>query len=409
MMSQALERGRTRVRGFEDAEMDFQLMRQLGSTRYGGASVGECLALVQRIRSADPESWIEAFARAGDRQAADADARGRRGHQVSARQQYIVACNSYRAAEYYCGVTDPRHKQYGLLSRRAFLAAMQWEKTLQCAEVWIEQDGWSLPAYHIRHAQPQSGRTLMIISGFDGTLEETYLAYGMAALERGHDLFLFTGPGQMDTLRFNAECHFVPDFERAGRAAVDHLLAQPGVDRDRLALMGISFGGYFALRIAAADPRIKALIANSPIYDLHAYMSSFAGCDPAQMPESDDFGLDDIDSLPSGMMSAQIREMSRNLMIRFGQATFRQTYVAMREFLVSDEALRGMVCPVLALVGEGEGEEPLRQWQYVQDHLSGQVDHYCFTAEEGADGHCQAANLAYSGAVSMDWLAEVLC
>lgn len=407
-MSQSLERGRTRVQGFEDAEMDFQLMRQLGATRYGGASIGECLALAQGIRSADPESWIEAFVRAGDRQAADAETRGQHGHGVSARQQYMVASNSYRAAEYYCGVSDPRHRQYGLLSRQAFLAAMQWEEALRCTEVWIEQDGLRLPAYHIRHSQPKTGRTLMIISGFDGTLEETYLAYGLAALERGYDLFLFTGPGQMDTLRFNADCHFVPDFERAGSAAVDYLLAQPGVDRDRLALMGISFGGYFALRIAAADSRIKALIANSPIHDLHAYMSSFAGSDPAQMADSEDFGLSDIDSLPPGMMNAQIREMARNLMIRFGQPTFRQTYMAMRSFRVSDEALRAIVCPVLALVGEGEGAEPLHQWRYVQERVSGQVGQHCFTAAEGADGHCQTANLAYSAAVSMDWLAEVL-
>ena len=27
-------------------------------------------------------------------------------------------------------------------------------------------------------------------------------------------------------------------------------------------------------------------------------------------------------------------------------------------------------------------------------------------AEEGADGHCQIGNLAYSAAVSMDWLDE---
>ena len=37
-----LERGSTRVAGFADAEMDFQLMRQLGTARYGGASVGAC-------------------------------------------------------------------------------------------------------------------------------------------------------------------------------------------------------------------------------------------------------------------------------------------------------------------------------------------------------------------------------
>ncbi|UYO92463.1 alpha/beta hydrolase family protein [Pollutimonas sp. M17] len=406
-MSETLKRGRTRVRGFNDPEMDFQLMRQLGVSRYGGSSVGECLALAQSIPDADPDAWVSAFAQAGERQSVDASARLARGHRVSASQQYLLASNSYRAAEYYCGMADPKHGQYGLLSRQAFLAAMQCAGR-DCAEVWIELDGQKLPAYHIRNPQRSTGRTLMIISGFDGTLEETYMAHGLAALERGRDLFLFTGPGQMDTLRFNPGSHFVPDFERAGRAAVDHLLAQPDTAPDALALMGISFGGYFALRIAAADSRIKALILNSPISDLHAYMSSFVGFDPAQMPDPDDFGPGDIDMLPPEAMNAQTREMARNLMLRFGQASFKQTYVAMREFRVPDEALARIACPVLALAGEGEGAEPLRQWRHVREHVSGPVGYYCFTAQEGADGHCQTGNLAFSAAVSMDWLDETL-
>jgi hypothetical protein len=40
-MSEELTRSQTRVLGFPDGELDFQLLRQLGSASYGGASVGE--------------------------------------------------------------------------------------------------------------------------------------------------------------------------------------------------------------------------------------------------------------------------------------------------------------------------------------------------------------------------------
>lgn len=406
-MRQTLERGQTRVRGFEDPEMDFQLIRQMGASRYGGSSVGECLALARRIPNADPTGWVEAFGAAARRHAADAHERAGRGHIVSAREQYLVASNSYRAAEYYCGVRNSLHREYGLLSRQAFLAAMQCGSA-HCTEVWMELDQLRLPAYHIRNAQRPGERTLMIVTGFDGTLEETYLAYGRAALDRGYDLFLFAGPGQMDTLRFNPGSHFAPDFERAGKAAVDYLAGQADVDSRCLALMGISFGGYFATRIAVFEPRIRALIANSPIVDLHAYMASFAGFDPSTMPEADDFGIDTIDLIPHEAMNAQTREMARNLIIRFGQSSFGQTYRYMQRFRVSDDDLRRLACPVLALVGEGEGSEPVRQWRRFQQLVSGPVGQYCFTAEEGADGHCQSGNLAYSAAVSMDWLDETL-
>ena len=62
--SDKMERGSTRVAGFADAEMDYQLMRQLGTARYGGAAVGECLALVQRIQNGVPASWVAEFSAA---------------------------------------------------------------------------------------------------------------------------------------------------------------------------------------------------------------------------------------------------------------------------------------------------------------------------------------------------------
>src|SRR5512132_175321 len=49
-MSEELTRSQTRVLGFPDGELDFQLLRQLGSVSYGGASVGEGLWAAVQIR-----------------------------------------------------------------------------------------------------------------------------------------------------------------------------------------------------------------------------------------------------------------------------------------------------------------------------------------------------------------------
>ncbi len=217
---------------------------------------------------------------------------------------------------------------------------------------------------------------------------------------------LLTGPGQMDTLRFHPRLAFVPEYERIGKLALDHVLARPGTDARRVALMGISYGGYFASRIAAHEPRLRALIANSPIVDLHAYMVSFAGFDPAEMPDAQDIHLDDIDHIPPSELPAQTREMMRNLMLRLGQDSFKQAYRRLRQFRVDDAGLARIRCPALALVGSGEGAEPLAQYRHFLKTVAGPVSGHVFSAEEGADGHCQVANLAYSAAVSMDWLDE---
>lgn len=403
-----LERSGTRVVGFADAEMDYQLMRQLGATRYGGASVGECLAMARRIKDADPESWVSEFTAAGQRQKLDADARLKRGHGTSARDQYLVASNHYRAAEYYCIASDPRHALLGLESRACFLAAMR-AGGIACEAFSLALDDIALPAYYFRNpaARGKRAKTLLIISGYDGTLEETWLAYGRAAMERGYHLMLFTGPGQMDTLRLYPGIQFIPEFERIGRVAFDHVLARADVDPDRVALMGISFGGYFATRIATHEPRVRALIANSPIIDLHAYMASFAGFDPAELPDSEDIALADIDKIPPGAIPAQTVAMMHNLMLRVGGGSLKRTYQRLRDFRVAPDKLQAITCPSLALVGEGEGKEPLAQSERFCQSITGQVRQHIFTREEGADGHCQAINLAYSAAVSMDWLDEV--
>ena len=404
-MTDTLERGRARISGFADAEMEYQLLRQMGVARYGGSAVGECLALARRIESGVPASWVAVFVVAARRQQIDAELRAPRGHGISARDAYLVACNSWRAAEYYTSIADPEHAKYGLASRACFIAAMRYSE-YSCEIVELPFGDTPLPAFYLCPRKLSGpSKTLMIISGYDGTLEETFLAYGRAALERGYRVFLFAGPGQMDTMRFHPALHFSPDFERVGTVAVDYLLSRGETDPARIALMGISFGGYFATRIAAHEARISALIPNSPILDLHAYMVSFAGFDPAELPDADNFSVADIDHISDELMPTQTREMARNLMLRMGQPSFKHTYQYLCEFQVDDASLARIRCAVLALIGSSEGSEPMAQYEQFLAQVAGAEGHV-FSEKEGADGHCQSGNLAYSAAVSMDWLDE---
>ena len=44
------------------------------------------------------------------------------------------------------------------------------------------------------------------------------------------------------------------------RRALDVLLAQPGIDRGRVAFVGHDFGAMYGVLAAAVDPRIKAFV-----------------------------------------------------------------------------------------------------------------------------------------------------
>ena len=58
-------RSATRVRGFADPEMDFQLLRSLGAASSMGAAVGEVLAAARNITDGEPADLASSLRRPG--------------------------------------------------------------------------------------------------------------------------------------------------------------------------------------------------------------------------------------------------------------------------------------------------------------------------------------------------------
>jgi uncharacterized protein len=63
------------------------------------------------------------------------------------------------------------------------------------------------------------------------------------------------------------------------RAAVDTLLASPDVDPSRIGIVGICLGGGYAVRAAAADPRVKAVVGIAGGYNSPAWLIDRMGAD----------------------------------------------------------------------------------------------------------------------------------
>jgi hypothetical protein len=129
-----------------------------------------------------------------------------------------------------------------------------------------------------------------------------------------------------------------------------------------------------------------------PAVDLRTYMTSFVGFDPEEMFTADeDFSIADIDTIPDEEMPPTQKEMARSLIRRFGRPSFRRTFTYLRQFHVDAGQIR---CPALAMVGEGEGREPLQQFERFASAAAGPVTKRIFTADEGADSHGQVGNLS---------------
>jgi hypothetical protein len=397
-------RSATRVRGFADAEMDFQLLRGLGVANSMGAAVGEILAAVRDIKDGDPRTWPPAFAALGDRTRSVAQSVPPK-HPVSARDHFQRASMYYRAAEYYDDPVTDTARVHGLASRDAFLEAaklLPW--TSEVLQIPFERV--SLPGYFMQPASTEvrPRKTVIVLTGFDGTGEELYFQSGQAALERGWNVLIAEGPGQTGFMRFHPAVTFRPDYEVPVGAMIDYVLSRADVDPQRLAVYGISFGGYFASRAAAHDRRIKALVANSPIPDLHAYLVGFVGPEMAAHPPP--LTLEEIDRLPDQQMPPGFKLSLKASLRRFGVDSLAAWLERVRAFQIGD-ALQDIRCPSLALVGEGEGSVAMELFESFSRRVSGPVTQRVFTTAEGADSHCQLGNLPLSNSVIYDWLDEV--
>ena len=110
-------------------------------------------------------------------------------------------------------------------------------------------------------------RTLIFNNGSDGSVVGAWTG-GMAdALERGWNAMTFDGPGQNAAL-VRQGLAFRPDWEKVITPVVDFLSARADVDAARLALLGVSQGGYWVPRALAFEHRIAAAVADPGVVDV---------------------------------------------------------------------------------------------------------------------------------------------
>lgn len=123
----------------------------------------------------------------------------------------------------------------------------------------IPYAGAALPAYSLPAVGPPIGETVLLHGGFDSLIEEFFpICQRVAAA--GFDVIAFEGPGQGGARTVHG-LTFDHDWEKPVGAVLDHFRLE------RAALVGISMGGYWALRAAGREPRIHRVVAWPPVYD----------------------------------------------------------------------------------------------------------------------------------------------
>jgi esterase FrsA len=97
---------------------------------------------------------------------------------------------------------------------------------------------------------------ILCSNGLEGTVPEILLP-ALAYRNRGFGILCMEMPGT-----YSYRQPLAPAGAEVYSAVIDYLVEHPRVDRNRIGMLGVSFGGYWATRMAAADTRIRAAVAN---------------------------------------------------------------------------------------------------------------------------------------------------
>ncbi|ADJ14052.1 alpha/beta hydrolase family protein [Halalkalicoccus jeotgali] len=391
---------------FSTRIFDYQTLRTMAYTTFGGAEPGEVLTTVERIEEGETASWHAEWRETAERTERAADEAAAASRHRTARFAYLRAHNYYRTAEFFLSARDPRRRPTYERCRETFRAGVALLDAPP-RRVDLPYEDTTLPGYLFEPPERSGpGPTVICLGGFDSLAEELYFLCGVPeALARGYTVLLFDGPGQGAPLR-QRELTARPDWERVVGPVIDALSPYGSVDPDRIGVIGVSFGGYYAPRAAAYDGRIAACVAFDHMHDL---WRASAYEHPRLAPLLERVPDVTVNALATAgeRFSVEARWLMENSRWVFGVESAAELQRTLRRYSLSGVAGR-IDCPMLVLAGEDDHFVPLGLAEEFLEELRAPTTARVFKTEEGAGEHCQVGNLRLATSVVYDWLDETL-
>lgn len=398
---------------YADEGRDFAVRLLLGYCSSGGADAGEILATIAGCRDGHDRQWSDAWLALGRRLVAQADASAAAGHRISAGSAYLRAANYLsQAFDGLDGLADEGDRLPIFSEHRAAWEGFVDHGPFAARRLQIPYEQTTLPGWYLRpQVSAETGPTLVVVNGSDGSVSALWSAAAHGALARGYGVVLFDGPGQQSML-FERGVGFRPDWEKVLTPVTDHVLTLPGVDADRLALYGISQAGYWVPRSLAFEHRYVAAIADPGVVDVRA---SWLRNLPKHLRElfADGKSKAFDAELGAGLrMSPQTRRLwdfrARPYLPADPEAGYYDTLQAVGQYAVDDATATRISTPLLITDPDDE-----QFWPGQSDALAtmcppGVATVARFTAADGASWHCQPMARALTDEVMFDWLDERL-
>lgn len=359
-----------------------------GMAPYGAVALGEIDEVCERLKSRqqEPDAWPEEWCRMASRLEKVADKAAAEGHQHTAGNYYLRAGMYYFTGERFI-YPGPAKLEVGRKSLQCQRAGLERRyPNMEFVEVPFENT--TLPAIFMK-APGVSGRapTVVVFNGMDNCKEMSILFNGLEFAARGWHTLAIDGPGQGESLRLRG-MYARHDYEVAGTAAYDYVSKRPDVDPKKMVVMGYSFGGYYAGRVAAFEKRYAAGVAFGALHwDLAAWQSEIKRrleVDPKNTAQSAfhfRWIMGHIDDADAAIEKAK----------KFSMAGVAEQ----------------ITCPFLIVHGDADKVVPVASAYKLHEAVgSKRKTLRILTAEDGGTYHAQADNRQVGVDYIADWIAK---
>jgi len=267
------------------------------------------------------------------------------GRTVTARENYFMAALFYVNAQW--GIFEDDDEKKIRLGEKQNSC---YDNYIKVADHRIERVEIPFEGKHFPTSSTPPYSCVLSIPGMDSVKEDMPL-YGDALLERGIATLRLDGPGQGESnlrkIRVTEN-----NYEVAGKNAVDYLVSRGDIDRDRIALQGVSMGTYWGFRVAAADHRFKAVGLTAPCLEPGMYNQLSSASPTFKLNYMYMTGYEDEDEFDEFAKRLDIRGLEKNIKAPFLLVAGEDDELCPIEYTI--EAFQNVPHPKKLIVYEGE-------------------------------------------------------
>lgn len=320
------------------------------------------------------------------------------GKAAEQKSKFLRAAYCFRMAEFFLKADDSKKDLLYQRCIKCFYKAFDIELQFAYEKYDVPFRGKSLNC--IKMKSPHSKGTVLICGGYDSFIEEFVFQVHSLAL-KDYDVILFEGAGQGHCLK--QKLYFQYDFENSTSAILDFFKIE------QCAIVGISWGGYFAMRSAAFEKRIKAVAAYDVLdngFEVMTHIFPSVICKIIRGAYA---------YKNAKVVNGLVNKICRKSVLAdwaFSQGMYITGTTTPYDFYesISRHTLNGITPQitqdVLLLAGEKDHYIPSRQFYRLKNNLPNVHSLTCrmFTENEGGEQHCQIGNHLIAINCIISWL-----